>query len=117
MTKLARIVLIGTRTDGELDPLTLDVFLDEGRRVVQTFPTSGWWGTLKPGEELLPFIFFPKGKLDFGSGYEEEDRFAHTNIQTKRLDLGEYVTVTDANGEHCFAIKQVLWTDELSAVA
>ena len=40
MTRLARIVLAGTRTDDELDPVTLDVFLDDERRVAQNFPTS-----------------------------------------------------------------------------
>lgn len=118
MTRLARIVLTGTRTDDELDPLTLDVFLDDARRVVQKFPTSGWWGTFKRGDELLPFIFFPDGKMDFGSGFDDDDggheeRIAHTNLQTKRLDVGEYVSMTDSNGEHCFSVKHVVWADEL----
>lgn len=117
MARLARIVLTGTRTDDELDPMTLDVLLDEARRVVQRFPTSGWWGKLKGTEDLMPFIFFPTGKMDFGTGFEEEDRYSDTNIQTKQLDVGEYVTVTDQYGEHCFVVKQVLWADELPAAA
>lgn len=114
MSRLARVLLIGSRTDRCLDPLTLDVYLDETRCISQKFPTTGWWGKLRPGDDLLPFVFFPKGKLDFGSGFDEEDRFAEINIQNKRLDVGEYVTMTDSEGEHCFAVKQVLWVDELA---
>lgn len=114
MTRLARIALTATRTDNELYPMTVDLFLDEGRRVVQTFPTSGWWGKLKGTEDLMPFIYFPTGKLDFGTGFEEEDRYGQTNIQSKRLDVGEYVTVEDGTEENCFVVKQVLWLDELS---
>lgn len=116
MARFARIVLTAARTDDELDPITLDVVLDEGRHIVQTFPTSGWWGKLKGTEDLMPFIFFPNGRMDFGTGFDEDDRYHSTNIQTKRLDLGEYVTVTHEFGEYCFVVKQVLWADELGKV-
>jgi hypothetical protein len=113
MTRLARIVLNGTRTE-DLDPITLDAFLDDGLRVVQAFPTSGWMGSLKTGHDVLPFIFFPKGTFDFGSYFEDDERYGQTNVHTKRLDVGEYVTMTDENGEHCYSVKQVFWLDELS---
>lgn len=117
MARLARIVLTGTRTDDELDPMTLDLFLDEGRRVAQSFPTSGWWGRFKGSGDFEPFVFFPSGTMDFGTGFDEEDRHASTNIQTKRLDVGEYVTVNRCDYESCFVVKQVLWLDELQAAA
>lgn len=115
MARLARIAFAATRTDDELDPMTLDVFLDGGRRVAQNFPISGWWGKLKGSGDFEPFVFFPSGKMDFGTGFDDEDRHASTNIQTKRLDVGEYVTVYEGDYESCFVVKQVLWLDELQA--
>lgn len=114
MARVARIVLTGTRTDHELDPITLDLVLNDDGRVVQKFPTAGWWGSLKPAEDLDPFVFYPDGKLDFGSGWDDaEDRFARTNVPSKCITVGEYVTVINSEGEHCFVVKQVLWFDEM----
>jgi hypothetical protein len=113
MARLARIVLTGTRVDDELDPITVDLFLDDSRHVVHKFPTCGWWGKLKGTDDLMPFILFPDGKMDFGTGFDEDDRYHRTNLQSKRLEVGEYVTVTHEFGEHCFAVKQVVWADEL----
>lgn len=114
MARSARVLLTGTRSDDELDPVTLDVFLDERGKVVQSFPTSGWWGKLRT-DDLLPFIFFPSGKIDFGTGFEEENRYAQTNLPTKRLHVGEYVTMEVGDDEHCFLVKKVLWIDEIAA--
>lgn len=109
MARLTRVVLVAARTDDYLDPITLDVFLDESKQVMQNFPTSGWWGKLKNTEDLMPFIFFPNGKMDFGTEFEIEDRYARTNLQNKRIEINEYVTVDDSDGQHCFRVKEIHW--------
>jgi hypothetical protein len=116
MARFARVVLGGAPSDDELDPMTIDLALNEDGFVAQRFLTSGWWGGIK-SDEFLPFVIDATGKMDFGTGFEEADRYATTNLPTKRIEVGEYVTVFDEYGEHCFVVKQLLWMDELPVQA
>lgn len=103
-------VVGGARLSGH-DPLTIDVVL-QNRMIVAGKPYFGFRGTLSG--DLLPFILFSDGSIDYGSGYEERDRHGSTNILEKKIELGvlfttrEYDADNGAIREYVYEIKQIV---------
>jgi hypothetical protein len=88
--------------------------LDDKGHVLGKAPMAGWWGNFAASNDLIPFILLPNGKLDFGSEYEVEDRYGTTNVHSKTIAIGEYVTVQTDWGEHCLRVSKIVWLDELN---
>jgi hypothetical protein len=114
MARIARVVLTDTMTDSELDPFTFDLLLDPKGQVHGKAPTTGWWGNFAAGNDLLPFILLPNGKLDFGSDYEVDERYGTTNLHSKIIAVGEYVTVQTDGRQYCLRVTKLVWLDELN---
>lgn len=60
----------------------------------------------KKAAETYPFILDQDGKMDFGSGFEDEVRFLTTNVLTKHISIGETFTVWD-DGEQVYRIVEM----------
>jgi hypothetical protein len=114
MARIARVVLTESRGAEELISFTFDLVLNQEGHVINKAPTAGWLGSFASGSSLEPFILLPNGKLDFGSEYEIEDRFGTTNIHSKTIAVGEYVSVTTNSGGGCLRITKIVWLDELN---
>lgn len=108
MTKLVRVV-----ANGEDENLVIDVFVDDDRRVVKKAHTGGWLGDLK-SNDVYPFVFRidrDEDQIDLGDSPDSDpewERFANTNLRSKRIVQGEYLTVTLGDDEFCLRIKDVI---------
>ena len=90
--------------------LTLDLLMQDNRRIVPRIPFAGWWGKYR-STDFLPIVIQPDGKVDFGSGEEtdQNDRFGNTDIQS--IEIREGLEFVFSNGEEDFRMKISSITD------
>ena len=108
--QLMRILL-----DSDGEPISFDLFVDGHGRVSDNVATYGRWGSLT-GADIWPFVLRPtKGSgealMDFGATEGEPsdpaERYARTNIVSKRIQRGELATVWYGGDEYCCKIATV----------
>ena len=73
--------------------LTLDLLLDDNRRLVDRVPTSGWWGHIN-GSDVWPCILKPGGTLDFGESSNSQERYGEIDLDTRLIVQGEQYELT-----------------------
>jgi len=110
---LVRVTL--SDPNDEYDPFSLDLFVDPAGILDDRIVTYGRWGKLK-SDDIWPLIVRPnagKGdtRLDFGFDSDlpttDEERFAWTNICSKQIAPGEFVSVRYDGDEICYRVTQV----------
>lgn len=85
--QVVRIAAEATNREGE--SLVLEVLLQEGR-LVGRVPFFGIRGKFQG--EFFPFVLQPNGEMDFGSDFEDRDRFFLTNIWDRDVRIGSQFT-------------------------
>ena len=78
-------------------PITLDAQLNASRKIV-----GGWLLFGATGARTLygrPFTLDGKGRMDFGEGRADADRFWTSDIRTREIIVGGTFTVTWSGGE------------------
>lgn len=111
---MKRICLMPTNAeDYDADwNIAIDVVLNEegtASRRMTAFGSRGGLGNNGAGVE--PFLLRPDGAVDFGSGYDAEDRDARFNLRDlgRRVAVGELFTFTDGNeGDVIYRVTQVI---------
>lgn len=88
MSNVVRIVERTQKPDEELN-ITLEVRVNK-KRIENKMVFFGFLGSLKDDENLLPFVLHRDGQLDFGSLFDDEDRFGRTNIHERPIELGTF---------------------------
>ncbi|MES2442244.1 MAG: hypothetical protein V4574_05390 [Pseudomonadota bacterium] len=110
---LVRTIL--TDTKDEYDSFSLDLFVDPFGIIDDRIVTYGRWGKLE-SNDVWPLIVrhdlgSGEGRLDFGCEADspelDAERFAWTNVSSKRIAKGEYVTILYDGDEICYRITQV----------
>lgn len=106
---LVRLKLVDRSDD--FDHLFVDVFVDEFGAADDRLMTYGRWGQLS--KEPWPLILRPRRgsaetNVDFGTGMNalrsSEERFATTNLLSKRIMVGELATFSYGGDEICFQV-------------
>lgn len=91
-------------------PFVVDLVVSDNGTVNGKIPTFGRWGRLD-SNAVWPFILRTDGRMDFGETPEdalkEEDRYGWTNIFSKQIQTGEYVTFRAYGEEYCLLIGKV----------
>jgi hypothetical protein len=91
-------------------PFVVDLVVGDEGSVNGKIPTFGRWGKLN-SNAVWPFILLTDGRMDFGETPEdalkEEDRYGWTNIFSKQIRVGEYVTFRAYGDEYCLPITRV----------
>ena len=109
-----RVVRLVCTVKGEPEekfPLTFEVTLDKDL-IARGRAYFGFQGLLSG--ELYPFVLYPDGRLDFGSGYDDDDRYTSSNILDKAIERGAIFTTrerdpdTDRVREYVYVIKQIV---------
>ena len=85
--RLARIVL--ENVEARHQDVTIDLVF-EGSVVRRGVAYFGVWQD-KNEETRCPFVLDPNGEVDFGTGYDGEDRYYETNITQVDLAIGAQV--------------------------
>lgn len=85
--RLARIVL--ENVEARHQDVTIDLVF-EGNSVRRGVAFFGVWQD-KNEQTRCPFVLDPGGEVDFGSGYDGEDRFYATDITDVDLAIGAEV--------------------------
>jgi hypothetical protein len=49
--------------------------------------------------EFHPFVLLPDGRIDFGSGYDDQERYYTTNILEKTIELQTIFTANERDDE------------------
>lgn len=78
-------------------PVTLDAALGLTRRIAGDWILFGATGLHTP--QCLPFTLDAEGRMDFGAGRAEADRFWRTDIRTREIALGAKFDVTWSGGD------------------
>lgn len=91
-------------------PFVFDLVVHGDGTVNRKIPMFGRWGKLD-SNAVWPFILRTDDRMDFGESPEdalkEEDRYGWTNICSKKIQSGEYVTIRAFGDEYCLAITKV----------
>jgi hypothetical protein len=82
--RLARIVI--ENVDARYQDVTVDLVF-EGNTVRRGVPFFGVWQD-RNEETRCPFVLDPNGEVDFGTGYDGQDRYYQTNIAEVDLAIG-----------------------------
>lgn len=113
MVRMARIFFTGARTNPDVFPMQLDLFLHSDHTVAGA-ETSGYWG--RPGKgDFFPFLLHKTGELDFGAAWAGEDRLLDTNLMKKKIVEGEYVTVFEQQADLCFKVETITYISNIEA--
>jgi hypothetical protein len=79
-------------------PITLDARLDEsGRRIAGASVLLGATALGLP--QCRPFALDGDGRMDFGEGRADEDRYWRTDIRSREISLGGTFAVIWSGGE------------------
>ena len=97
---LARVVL--ENAEDRNQEIRIDLILD-GNSVRPGLEYFGLWQD-KHEDVRCPFVMDPNGAVDFGTGYDGEDRYYETNIATLELTIGQQVGWRNETVEQSFRI-------------
>ena len=92
--------------DWENCSFTLDIILDHELRIRTRLAYFGIWGAIG-SDDPRPFVLTSDGSIDFGGGFEGDDRFASTNLLTKIIRVDEYFTFIKEDEELTLRIAKV----------
>ncbi len=98
--RLARIVL--ENVEARYQDVTIDLIF-EGNAVRRGVPFFGVWQD-KNEESRCPFVLDPNGEVDFGTGYDGEDRYYETDIASVPLSIGAQVVWRTEQYEQQFRV-------------
>ncbi len=73
--------------------IRFDLSLSQGLKPLPDIAYFGFWGEMKDTENSCGVLLTAEGVIDIGAGYAAHSRFHKTNILTKKIVLGEYVTI------------------------
>ena len=77
--------------DWENCSITVDLVLEANGKARPNLAYFGVWGAIG-SPDPMPFLLNRNGSIDFGSGFEDNERYARTNLLDKVLETGEYFT-------------------------
>ena len=89
--KLKRIVLENTQYHHK--QIRIDLIC-EGNKIKSGTEYFGLWQDTV-AHYRCPFTLSNKGVIDFGSGYDDEDRYYKTNLLEKEMEMGQLITSTE----------------------
>lgn len=91
------IRLFARWTDDPLEsPITLDARLTPARRVMGSWTLFGMTGV---SPNCRPFLLDANGRMDFGEGRDEAERFWRTDIRDREIALGKTFNVIWSGGD------------------
>ena len=93
-------------SDRENCSITLDIILDRDRRSRPKLAYFGIWGAIG-SDDPMPFVLSKDGSIDFGSGFENDERFAKTNLLNKVIQTDEYFTFVKGDEELTLRIVKI----------
>lgn len=82
-------------------PFIFDVVLDADGKI-ENRTILGHSGTMNG--EFWPFILDIRGNINYGSDYPDPDS---TNIRTKKVAIGELITILEDGEEYVYGIREV----------
>ena len=91
-------------------PILIEAMVEDGGTIKKNHVYLGFHGPLR---ECHPFILLPDGRLDYGADLEDDDRFAATDVFTKRIQEGgsfsieEFDEETGRSDASVYAIKKI----------
>src|SRR4051812_47963026 len=89
-------------TEAPNQEITVDLVFD-GKGVRQGLDYFGLWED-KGNDTRCPFIMDPNGSVDFGTGYDGQDRYYETNMLQTELAIGENVGWRSGEYESVFSV-------------
>lgn len=97
---LSRVAL--ENTEDRNQDITIDLVLD-GKNVKPGLEYFGLWRDRR-ADVRCPFVLDPNGSVDFGSGYDGEDRYYETDLGGLELTIGQQVGWRTGDIEQSFRI-------------
>lgn len=98
--KLVRVVLENTKERHQ--ELRVDFILLDGR-IKEGIEYFGMWQD-RQEHFRCPFVMSVDGEIDFGTGYDGEDRYYETNFMKKEMIVGQLVTYSYGSEELVFRV-------------
>jgi hypothetical protein len=100
--QLRHLRLVLTNTEAPSQEITIDLIFD-GKGVRHGLDYFGLWQD-KDNETRCPFVMDPNGSVDFGTGYDGQDRYYETNILQTELAVGENVGWSTGEYDQVFCV-------------
>jgi hypothetical protein len=80
-------------TDVHDERIRFDVSVDEVMKPLSEIAYFGYCGSLNDTEYSTAMMLCADGIIDSGCGFDTRARYHRTNLLTKRIKLGEYITI------------------------